>query len=79
MISLEETSDMLDALLTVQRILTRQRDARKLALLKPLSDELQDDYLAALEKLIADHGTPAPASPATSPEKTETEIPPPRN
>ena len=43
---------MLDSLLAVQRILTRARDHKRLDLLRPLTDELQDDYLALLEASV---------------------------
>ena len=47
--SMAEVSKMLDALLEVQRVLTRHRDHERLALLRPLTDQLQDDYLSLAE------------------------------
>jgi|GEM_PF-5143649 len=43
---------MLDHLLEVQRILTRNKDHKRLALLHPLTDSLQDEYLEHLEAVI---------------------------
>jgi hypothetical protein len=49
-----EVSNMLDHLLEVQRVLTRARDDKRLALLSSLTNELQDDYLSLLEAAVHD-------------------------
>jgi len=50
--SLAEDGRMLDHLLEVQRILTRNKDHNHLALLHPLTDSLQDEYLQHLEAIL---------------------------
>ena len=50
--SMAEDSRMLDHLLEVQRILTRNKDHKRLALLHPLTDSLQDEYLGHLERIV---------------------------
>jgi hypothetical protein len=50
--SMAEDSKMLDHLLEVQRILTRNKDHARLALLHPLTDALQDEYLSHLERTV---------------------------
>jgi len=49
--SMREDSQMLDHLLEVQRILTRNKDLKRLALLRPLNDSLQEEYLEHLESV----------------------------
>lgn len=52
---------MLDSLLDVQRILTAAGDNKRLALLYPLTGELQDDYLSLVEAALSPTKTkPAP-------------------
>jgi hypothetical protein len=49
--TMSEVSKMLDCLLEVQRVLTRARDHKRLALLSALTGELQDDYLLLLARV----------------------------
>jgi hypothetical protein len=54
--TIKEVSKMLDSLLEVQRVLTKAKDHKRLALLSALSSELQDDYLALLEAAVKGGG-----------------------
>jgi len=47
-----EDGKMLDHLLEVQRVLTRNKDHQRLELLRPLTDSLQDEYLSHLERIV---------------------------
>lgn len=47
-----ELNTMLDCLLTVQRILTRDKDAKRLDQLRPLTDAIQGDYLSFLKSTL---------------------------
>ena len=49
--SMAEDGQMLDRLLEVQRILTRNRDHARLSLLYPLTDSLQHEYLLHLKRV----------------------------
>lgn len=46
----KQTGRMLDNLIEVQRILTKNKDHTNLALLHPLTDSLQDEYLKHLKQ-----------------------------
>ena len=50
--ALTDVSKMLDHLLEVQRVLVRRKDQKCLALLYPLNDALQDEYLEHLEAVV---------------------------